>query len=40
MHFGKMYFITFVDSHQHVSVGLVTIIGVSQRILIKYTINC
>jgi hypothetical protein len=35
-----MYFITYVDSQQNVLVVLVTIISVSQRILIKYTINC
>ena len=29
-----------VDNHQRVSVVLATVIWVSQRILIKYTINC
>jgi len=29
-----------IDNHQHVSVVLETIVRVSQRILIKYSINC
>ena len=33
-------YLSHIDNHQHVSVLLTTIIRVSQRILIKCTINC
>jgi len=37
MHFGKMYLL-HITYHQHVVVIFVTIIKMSQRILIKHTI--
>ena len=39
MHFGEIYFNKFAN-RQQVSVVLVAIIRVSQRLLIKCTINC
>jgi len=37
MHFGKMYLL-HINYHQHVLVIFVTIIKMSQRILIKHTV--